>query len=78
MNHEVTCDIHRRLRGHSSPKLFHYGGFVAGSGRLPLKKAVELDRRALNRENPGSNPPAAVWKVWQFRSSHVATDHSAV
>ena len=33
---------------------------------------------ALNRENPGSNPLAAVSKLWQFRSSHVATVQSAV
>ena len=32
----------------------------------------------LNRDNPGSNPLAAVSKLWQFRSSHVATFHSAV
>ena len=33
---------------------------------------------ALNRENPGSNPPAAVSKLWQFRLLHVAIVHSAV
>ena len=33
---------------------------------------------ALNRENVGSNPLAAVSELWQFRSSHVATIHSAV
>ena len=36
------------------------------------------ERRSLSRENPGSNPLAAVSKLWQFRSSHVATIHSAV
>ena len=35
-----------------------------------------LERRAVNRENPGSN--RLVSKLWQFRSSHVATVKSAV
>ena len=34
--------------------------------------------QALNRENPGSNPLAAVSKLWQFHSSHVDTVHLAV
>ena len=40
--------------------------------------AQRLERRTLNRENPGSNPLAADSKLWQFRSSHVATAHSAI
>ena len=40
--------------------------------------ALWLELRALNRENPGLNPLAAVLKLWQFLSSHVATVHSAV
>ena len=34
--------------------------------------------RRLNRENPGSNPFAAVSKLWQFGSLHVPIAHSAV
>ena len=37
-----------------------------------------LESRALNRENPGSNPLAAVSNLRQLRPSHVATVHSAV
>ena len=37
-----------------------------------------LEHRTLNRENPGSNPLAAVSKFWQFRSTHFATVHSSV
>ena len=37
-----------------------------------------LECRPPNRENPGSNRLAAVSKLWQFRSPHVATVHSSV
>ena len=42
------------------------------------RSTVEVRIGALNRENPGSNPLPAVSKLSQFRSSHVATIHSAV
>ena len=37
-----------------------------------------LERGTFNRENPGLNPLAPVSKLWQFRSPHIATIHSAV
>ena len=40
--------------------------------------SVVVGTSALSRENPGSNPLAAVSKLWQFHSSHFATVHSAV
>ena len=48
--------------------------------QLSLGSAVAqwLERQALNRENPNLNPPAAILKLRQFRSSRVATVHSAV
>ena len=39
--------------------------------------ASRSECRTLNRENPVSNTLAAVSKLWQFRSSHFATVHSA-
>ena len=37
-----------------------------------------LEHRTLNRENPSSYPLAAVSKLWQYHSPHVATVHSPV
>ena len=40
--------------------------------------AQRLEQRTLSRENSGSNPLVAVWKLWQNRSLNVALVHSAV
>ena len=37
-----------------------------------------LEYQTLDRENPGSNPLAAVSKLGQFRSPHFASVHAAV
>ena len=40
--------------------------------------AKRLERWALDQENLGSNYLAAISKLWQFRSPHIVTVHSAV
>ena len=40
--------------------------------------ALWLEHRTLNQENPGSDPLAAVSKLWQFHSFHVAPGYSAL
>ena len=42
------------------------------------RREEQLERRALNQENLGSNPLAAILKLWQFCSSHIATVDSAI
>ena len=37
-----------------------------------------INLRTLNRKNPGSNPLAAVSKLREFHSLHVASVHSVV
>ena len=53
-------------------------GLVAGydvrHSRCTVRVVLLCDEhRTLNRDNPGSNPPAAVSMLGQFRSLHIAS-----
>ena len=52
-----------------------WGGYAArqvGSG------IREVERRTVSRGDGGSNPPAAVSKLWQFRSPHICLSFGSV
>ena len=49
-----------------------------GGGGGGFAVTLWLKHRTLYRENPGSNPFAAVSEIWQFRSLHFVTVQTAV